>query len=110
MLFRTDPRDQTKNNTSSYLDLSILYGTNQKEQDAVRDKYQGRGLLYPAAFSEERLIFVPPASTALLVLFSRNHNVCHFQQSFISFDGLNGTILVVYRRDALEAQRAWQLV
>ncbi|PIL31281.1 cytochrome P450 [Ganoderma sinense ZZ0214-1] len=74
MLFRTDPRDQTKNNTSSYLDLSILYGTNQKEQDTVRDKAQGRGLLYPDAFAEDRLIFVPPASSALLVLFSRNHN------------------------------------
>ncbi|KAI0673867.1 heme peroxidase [Trametes maxima] len=73
-LFRTDPRDMTKNNTTSYLDLSILYGTNQAEQDAVRDKAQGRGLLYPDAFSEDRLIFVPPAATALLVLFSRNHN------------------------------------
>ncbi|KAI0756453.1 heme peroxidase [Daedaleopsis nitida] len=73
-LFRTDPRDPTMNNTSSYLDLSILYGTSQAEQDAVRDKESGRGLLYPDAFSEERLIFVPPAATALLVLFSRNHN------------------------------------
>ncbi|RPD64671.1 heme peroxidase [Lentinus tigrinus ALCF2SS1-6] len=73
-LFRTDPRDMTINNTTSYLDLSILYGTNQAEQDAVRDKASGKGLLYPDAFSEDRLIFVPPAATALLVLFSRNHN------------------------------------
>ena len=65
----------TINNTSSYLDLSILYGTSQAEQDAVRDKASGKGLLYPDAFSEDRLIFVPPAATALLVLFSRNHNV-----------------------------------
>ncbi|KAI0713138.1 heme peroxidase [Cerioporus squamosus] len=73
-LFRTDPRDMTINNTTSYLDLSILYGTSQAEQDAVRDKASGKGLLYPDAFSEDRLIFVPPAATALLVLFSRNHN------------------------------------
>ncbi|KAH9854311.1 heme peroxidase [Lenzites betulinus] len=73
-LFRTDPRDMTKNNTTSYLDLSILYGTSQDEQDAVRDRASGRGLLYPDAFSEDRLVFVPPAATALLVLFSRNHN------------------------------------
>ncbi|KAI0640160.1 heme peroxidase [Trametes polyzona] len=73
-LFRTDPRDMTKNNTSSYLDLSILYGVSQEDQDAVRDKASGRGLLYPDAFHEDRLIFVPPAATALLVLFSRNHN------------------------------------
>ena len=80
-LFSTDPRDMTKNRTSSYLDLSILYGTSQAEQDAVRDKAQGKGLLYPDAFAEGRLIFVPPAATALLVLFSRNHNVslpCRF--------------------------------
>ena len=44
-------------------------------EDTVRDKASGCGLLYPDAFAEERLVFVPPAATALLVLFSRNHNV-----------------------------------
>ncbi|OBZ65176.1 Psi-producing oxygenase A [Grifola frondosa] len=73
-LFRTDPTDVTKNNTTSYLDLSVLYGTNQAEQDLVRDKDSGRGLLWPDAYSEDRLVFVPPAASALLVLFSRNHN------------------------------------
>lgn len=75
-LFRTDPMDMTKNNTSSYLDLSVLYGTSQAQQDDVRDKKKGLGLLYPDAFAEDRLLFVPPAATALLVIFSRNHNVC----------------------------------
>lgn len=74
-LFRTDPRDMSKNNTSSYLDLSVLYGINQTQVDLVRDKEKGRGLLYPDAFAEDRLVLVPPAATALLVLFSRNHNV-----------------------------------
>ena len=74
-LFRTDPRDISINRTSSYLDLSVLYGTNQDQQDMVRDKEKGRGLLYPDAFSEDRLVLVPPAATALLVIFSRNHNV-----------------------------------
>ena len=74
-LFRTDPRDMSKNNTSSYLDLSVLYGINQMQVDLVRDKEKGRGLLYPDAFAEDRLVLVPPAATALLVLFSRNHNV-----------------------------------
>ncbi|KAH9932122.1 heme peroxidase [Epithele typhae] len=73
-LFRTHPSDMTKNNTTSYLDLSVLYGINQTEQDSVRDKAQGKGLLYPDAFAETRLVFIPPAATALLVLFSRNHN------------------------------------
>ncbi|CAL1694713.1 unnamed protein product [Somion occarium] len=73
-LFRTDPRDMSKNNTSSYLDLSVLYGINQQQQDLVRDKEHGRGLLYPDAFAEDRLVLVPPAASALLVMFSRNHN------------------------------------
>ena len=76
MLFRTDMRDPTINNTSSYLDLSILYGNNQAQQDSVRDKTQGRGYLYPDCFAEDRLVLVPPAASALLVLLSRNHNVC----------------------------------
>jgi len=66
--------DWTINDTSSYLDLSIVYGHNQATQDTVRDKAKGRGLLYPDTFAEERLLFLPPASSALLVLFSRNHN------------------------------------
>ncbi|CEL62199.1 hypothetical protein RSOLAG1IB_10281 [Rhizoctonia solani AG-1 IB] len=72
-LFRTDPRDWNKNNTSSYFDLSPLYGSNQEEQNAVRIK-DGRGRLYPDTFSEGRLVFLPPASAALLVIWSRNHN------------------------------------
>ncbi|KAG8709377.1 hypothetical protein FRC11_005607 [Ceratobasidium sp. 423] len=72
-LFRTDPKDWNKNNTSSYFDLSPLYGSNQAEQNAVRIK-DGRGRLYPDTFSEGRLVFLPPASASLLVLWSRNHN------------------------------------
>ena len=66
-LFRTDPRDMSKNNTSSYLDLSVLYGINQTQVDLVRDKEKGRGLLYPDAFAEDRLVLVPPAA------FPRDH-------------------------------------
>ena len=62
------------NDTSSYLDLSPLYGHNQAAQDTVRQKSLGRGLLYPDTFAEERLLFLPPAASALLVVFSRNHN------------------------------------
>ncbi|GLB40814.1 putative heme peroxidase [Lyophyllum shimeji] len=73
-LFRTDHKNIHINNASSYLDLSPLYGDNQTAQDKVRDKAAGRGLLYPDTFSEERLLFLPPATSVLLVLFSRNHN------------------------------------
>ena len=65
----------TKNNTSSYLDLSILYGHNQDQQDMVRNKGAGAGLLWPDSFAEDRLVLVQPAASALLVIFSRNHNV-----------------------------------
>lgn len=67
--------DETINNTSSYLDLSILYGIDPAQQDMVRDKDSGRGYLWPDSFAEDRLVLTPPAATALLVIFSRNHNV-----------------------------------
>ncbi|CAE7200257.1 unnamed protein product [Rhizoctonia solani] len=73
-LFRTDPRDWNKNLTSSYLDLSPLYGSNQEEQNEMRLKDAGRGRIHPDAFSEGRIVFLPPASAALLVLWNRNHN------------------------------------
>ncbi|KAL4246542.1 hypothetical protein ABKN59_008749 [Abortiporus biennis] len=75
-LFRTDPRDMTRNNATSYLDLSVVYGNNQAQQDNVRNKEAGRGLLWPDCFAEDRLTLVPPAAAALLVIFSRNHNYC----------------------------------
>ncbi|KAJ7078001.1 heme peroxidase [Mycena belliarum] len=73
-LFRSDLADWNVNATSSYLDLSPLYGINQAAQDLVRNKDAGRGLLHPDCFSEERLIFLPPAASALLVILNRNHN------------------------------------
>ncbi|KAF7336327.1 Heme peroxidase [Mycena venus] len=73
-LFHTDAADWSINMTSSYLDLSPLYGANQHTQNLVRDKHRGRGLLHPDTFADERLVLVPPAATALLVLFNRNHN------------------------------------
>ncbi|KAH7335744.1 heme peroxidase [Rhizoctonia solani] len=72
-LFRTDPSDWNKNLTSSYLDLSPLYGSNQEEQDAVRIK-NGFGRLHPDTFSEGRIVFLPPAAAALLIVWNRNHN------------------------------------
>ncbi|GJJ13725.1 hypothetical protein Clacol_007981 [Clathrus columnatus] len=74
-LFRTNPRDMTCNNTSSYLDLSILYGNNQRDQDSVRNKTLGCGLLYPDTFAEERLAFVPPAASALLYVATMLLNI-----------------------------------
>ncbi|KAL0577268.1 hypothetical protein V5O48_004725 [Marasmius crinis-equi] len=73
-LFRSNTKDWSQNDTSSYLDLTPLYGISQETQDQVRDKAAGRGYLYPDTFSEERLLFLPPCASVLLVIFSRNHN------------------------------------
>lgn len=73
-VFRTSHFDVNINETSSYVDLSPLYGHNQEAQDRIRLR-DGRGLLYPDTFAEDRLLLLPPAVCALLVLFSRNHNV-----------------------------------
>ncbi|KAF2629834.1 heme peroxidase [Macroventuria anomochaeta] len=58
--------------TSSYLDLSPLYGSNQAEQDKMRTKKDGK--IHPDCFSENRLLFFPPGVGAILIMFNRFHN------------------------------------
>lgn len=72
-VFRTSHTDVNINETSSYVDLSPLYGHNQEAQDQVRVR-DGHGLLHPDVFAEDRLLLLPPAVCVLLVLFNRNHN------------------------------------
>ncbi|TDL21825.1 linoleate diol synthase [Rickenella mellea] len=72
-VFRTSHTDWNINETSSYVDLSPLYGVDQKTQDMVRVR-DGCGLLHPDSFAEDRLMLLPPAVCVILVLFSRNHN------------------------------------
>jgi len=72
-VFRTSHRDVTINETSSYVDLAPLYGNNEETLNQIRVR-DGRGLLLPDAFAEDRLLLLPPAVCTLLVLFSRNHN------------------------------------
>jgi len=73
-VFRTSHRDPTINETSSYVDLAPLYGNNQQDQDKIRIR-NGRGLIAPDTFCEDRLLLLPPSVSTLLVLFNRNHNV-----------------------------------
>lgn len=79
-IFRTEYDDPFTNSTSSYLDLSVLYGRHLDEQKTVRvDKAApefGYGMLKPDCCAESRLFMMPPQVTALLVLFSRHHNYC----------------------------------
>lgn len=68
-IFQTDYRNPSINKTSAYLDLSILYGDVQEEQDLVRTHEDGK--LKPDAFSEPRLQAFPPACCVLLVMLNR---------------------------------------
>jgi hypothetical protein len=70
--FRTSHEDYSVSMTSSYLDLSPLYGSNQAEQDMMRTKVDGK--IKPDCFSEARLLFFPPGVGALLIMFNRFHN------------------------------------
>lgn len=73
-LFNTSS-DGYNNNTSSYVDLSILYGNSDAQLDSVRGEKDGTGSILPDTFADPRLLMMPPAACALLVLLSRNHNV-----------------------------------
>jgi len=59
------------NDTSSYLDLSPLYGRNQEEQNSVRAFKNG--LLKPDTYADARPS-MPPGVAVLLVMFNRFHN------------------------------------
>jgi linoleate 10R-lipoxygenase len=64
--------DHNRVNSSSYLDLSPLYGVNQDEQNKVRTFQDGK--LKADAFAEVRLLGFPPGVGALLVCYNRFHN------------------------------------
>ncbi|KAF8532744.1 heme peroxidase [Gautieria morchelliformis] len=73
-LFHTNRKtDSGINDTSSYLDLSPLYGVDQTEQDKVR-RFDGTGRLWDDVFADARLLGMPPSTAALLIVFNRNHN------------------------------------
>jgi len=70
--FQTSRKDPWINETSSYVDLSTLYGNTEVEQKRVRT-YKN-GMLYNDSIASERIMLMPPGVVALLVMFSRNHN------------------------------------
>jgi hypothetical protein len=70
--FQTSRKDHFVNETSSYVDLSTLYGNTENEQKRVRT-YQN-GTIHPDSIASERIMMMPPTVTAVLIMFSRNHN------------------------------------
>lgn len=70
--FQTSRDNHWINETSSYVDLSTLYGNTEAEQPRVRTYKDG--LIYPDSIASERIMLMPPGVVAVLILFSRNHN------------------------------------
>ncbi|GAA5917305.1 uncharacterized protein JCM6883_002387, partial [Sporobolomyces salmoneus] len=70
--FNTNRVDPTINDASSYLDLSPLYGNNQKEQDQIRTFTNGK--IFDDVVASQRLFLMPPSTIGLMMVFSRNHN------------------------------------
>lgn len=71
-IFRTSHEDFSISKTSSYLDLSPLYGCDWEEQKLIRTFKDGK--LKPDCFSEKRLLGFPPGVGAMLIMFNRFHN------------------------------------
>lgn len=68
-LFQTDHQDFNISKTSSYLDLSTLYGDVQEDQNQIRTFKDGK--LKPDCFAEERLLGFPPGCGVLLIMLNR---------------------------------------
>jgi hypothetical protein len=84
-LFHTDEKDQNKLRSSSYLDLSPLYGKNMEEQTKVRTFKDGK--LKNDVFSEDRLLTQPPGVVALMIAFNRFHNYMVGELAIINENG-----------------------
>ncbi|PGH07589.1 hypothetical protein AJ80_07978 [Polytolypa hystricis UAMH7299] len=84
-LFQTDHKNPNMNQTSSYLDLSTLYGDVQEDQDQIRTFKDGK--LKPDTFSDSRFLAAPPACGVILVMFNRFHNYVVEQLALINENG-----------------------
>jgi len=80
--FQTSRTDPWINETSSYVDLSTLYGNTEKEQVRVRSRHNG--LIFPDSIASERIMMMPPGVIAVLLMFSRNHN--HVAKSLLAIN------------------------
>ena len=86
-IFRTNECDKNISDSSSYLDLSPLYGYNLEMQKKVRDGKFKLGLLKPDTFAEDRLLRQPPGVCIMLVMYNRYHNYAATQLKRINENG-----------------------
>ncbi|KAH1726426.1 hypothetical protein KXX40_000269 [Aspergillus fumigatus] len=103
-VFQTGYPDQSINKTSSYLDLSTLYGDNQDEQNMIRTFEDGK--IKPDCFSEPRLHILPAASGVILIMLNRFHNYVAEQLAIINENG-RFTKPKAEIIDPVEARLAW---
>ncbi|KAK3711577.1 hypothetical protein LTR37_009568 [Vermiconidia calcicola] len=82
--FKTNRFDYNISDTSSYLDLAPLYGSNWEDQKRMRTFRDGK--VKPDCFSETRLLSFPPGVGALLIMFNRYHNYVAEQLALINED------------------------
>ncbi|KAK0388546.1 hypothetical protein NLU13_4789 [Sarocladium strictum] len=86
-IFRTNDNDKNISDSSSYLDLSPLYGYTKEMQRKVRDGRYKLGLLKPDTFAEDRLLRQPPGVCIMLVMYNRYHNYAARQLARINENG-----------------------
>lgn len=86
-IFRTNESDKNISDSSSYLDLSPLYGYTMDMQRKVRDDKFKLGLLKPDTFAEDRLLRQPPGVCIMLVMYNRYHNYAATQLKRINENG-----------------------
>ncbi|KAK0616129.1 heme peroxidase-domain-containing protein [Bombardia bombarda] len=86
-IFRTNDTDKSISDSSSYLDLSPLYGFTDEMQRKVRDDEYRLGLLKPDTFAEDRLLRQPPGVCIMLVMYNRYHNYAATQLRRINENG-----------------------
>jgi Animal haem peroxidase len=84
-LFKTSRNNFNSTNTSSYLDLAPLYGSNQEDQALIRTFKEGK--IKPDTFSEKRVHGFPPGVGVLLIMFNRFHNYTVEQLALINENG-----------------------
>ncbi|KAL8910115.1 MAG: hypothetical protein Q9171_004576 [Xanthocarpia ochracea] len=87
ILFRTNNLDKNISDSSSYLDVSSLYGYAMETQRKVRDDKFKLGLLKPDTFAEDRLLRQPPGVCIMLVMYNRYHDYAATQLKRINENG-----------------------
>ncbi|KAK2051536.1 linoleate diol synthase [Colletotrichum caudatum] len=86
-IFRTNNDDKNISDSSSYLDLSPLYGYTEEMVRKIRDDKYKLGLLKPDTFAEDRLLRQPPGVCIMLVMYNRYHNYAARQLLQINENG-----------------------